>query len=93
MRVVITGRPAATIGSVLLPRMPFSQPVPWYSMKLKGVFGDEEPSGIVPTFPQVTTWLGFPRDTVLRRYMVDEEFMERDPTGGLYWRAGGTVDV
>jgi LysR family cys regulon transcriptional activator len=22
-------------------------------------------------FPQVTTWLGFPRDTVLRRYMVD----------------------
>ena len=22
-------------------------------------------------FPRVTTWLGFPRDTVLRRYMVD----------------------
>jgi hypothetical protein len=34
-----------------------------------------------------------PDTAALRRYMVDEEFMERDPTTGLYWRAGGTVDV
>jgi hypothetical protein len=27
----------------------------------------------------------------LRRYLVEEGFMERD--GGLYWRAGGTFDV
>jgi hypothetical protein len=26
----------------------------------------------------------------LRRYLVDEEFMSRSPTG-LYWRADGTV--
>lgn len=29
----------------------------------------------------------------LRRYLVDEEFMERDATGDQYWRAGGTVDL
>src|SRR6266508_4128704 len=27
----------------------------------------------------------------LRRYLVDEAFMGR--AGGVYWRAGGTVDV
>ena len=27
----------------------------------------------------------------LRRYLVDEEFLDR--SGGIYWRAGGTVDV
>ncbi len=27
----------------------------------------------------------------LRRYLVEEGFMDRD--GGLYWRAGGTFDV
>jgi hypothetical protein len=27
----------------------------------------------------------------LRRYLVDEEFMERED--GTYWRVGGTVDV
>jgi hypothetical protein len=27
----------------------------------------------------------------LRRYLVDEGFMDRG--GGVYWRAGGTVDV
>jgi hypothetical protein len=27
----------------------------------------------------------------LRRYLVDEEFMER--RDGFYWRAGGTFDV
>jgi len=34
-----------------------------------------------------------PDTAALRRYLVDEEFMERDPTGSLYWRAGGTVDL
>lgn len=27
----------------------------------------------------------------MRRYLVEEGFMER--RGGMYWRAGGTVDV
>jgi hypothetical protein len=27
----------------------------------------------------------------LRRYLVDEAFMSRDPAG-VYWRAGGTVN-
>jgi hypothetical protein len=34
-----------------------------------------------------------PDTAAWRRYLVDEEFMERDPTGSLYWRAGGTVHV
>ena len=34
-----------------------------------------------------------PDTAAWRRYLVDEEFMERDPTGTLYWRAGGTVDL
>ena len=34
-----------------------------------------------------------PDTAALRRYLVDDEFMERDPTGNLYWRAGGTVDL
>ena len=34
-----------------------------------------------------------PDTAALRRYLVDDEFMERDPTGSLYWRAGGTVDL
>jgi hypothetical protein len=28
----------------------------------------------------------------LRRYLVDEEFLSRT-AGGIYWRAGGTVDA
>ncbi|MEY2461608.1 MAG: hypothetical protein QOG30_3438 [Acidimicrobiaceae bacterium] len=36
----------------------------------------------------------FHADTAaLRRYMVDEEFMERDTTGTEYWRAGGQFDI
>ena len=34
--------------------------------------------------PDVAAW---------RRYLVDEEFMDRDSEPGLYWRAGGSVDV
>ena len=37
-----------------------------------------------------------PDTAALRRYLVDGEFMERDPTAGgtsAYWRAGGTVDI
>jgi hypothetical protein len=29
----------------------------------------------------------------LRRYLVDEGLLEREPGGGAYWRAGGTVEV
>ncbi len=29
---------------------------------------------------------------VLRRYLVDEEFLSRT-AAGIYWRAGGTVDA
>ena len=32
-----------------------------------------------------------PDTAALRRYLVDEEFMERE--AGEYWRAGGTVDT
>lgn len=32
-----------------------------------------------------------PDTAALRRYLVDDEFLERE--AGLYWRAGGTVDV
>ena len=32
-----------------------------------------------------------PDFAALRRYLVDEGFMER--RGGFYWRAGGTFDV
>jgi hypothetical protein len=34
-----------------------------------------------------------PDTAALRRYLVDEEFMERDSTVGHYWRAGGTVHI
>jgi hypothetical protein len=34
-----------------------------------------------------------PDTAAWRRYLVDEEFMERDATGTLYWRAGGTVEL
>ncbi len=29
----------------------------------------------------------------LRRYLVDEGFLSREPDGGAYWRTGGTVDL
>jgi len=32
-----------------------------------------------------------PDTAALRRYLVDEEFMERD--AGVYWRAGGTWEI
>ena len=32
-----------------------------------------------------------PDFAALRRYLVDEEFLDR--AGGVYWRAGGTFDV
>ena len=32
-----------------------------------------------------------PDVAAMRRYLVDEEFMDR--SGGEYWRSGGTVDV
>lgn len=32
-----------------------------------------------------------PDHAALRRYLVENEFLERD--GGLYWRSGGTTDL
>jgi hypothetical protein len=47
------------------------------------------------TYPErdVNLLLGMAHDDVaaLRRYLVDEEFLER--RDGFYWRAGGTFDV
>lgn len=34
-----------------------------------------------------------PDTAAWRRYLVDEEFMERDSSTGRYWRAGGEFDV
>jgi len=32
-----------------------------------------------------------PDHAALRRYLVDEGFLER--AGGIYWRTGGTVEL
>src|SRR5436190_20558411 len=40
--------------------MPLTRPVPSYSMKLKGVFGEVEPGGMPSTLPQRTTWIAVP---------------------------------
>lgn len=44
---------------------------------------------------QVNLVLGkrFADTAALRRYLVDEGFLEREGGGGRYWRAGGTYDV
>ena len=34
-----------------------------------------------------------PDYAALRRYLVDEGFMEREGGGGAYWRAGGTFPL
>ena len=41
--------------------------------------------------PRVSQFLGaiYPDHAVLRRYLVDEQFLSR--AGGEYWRSGGTV--
>jgi hypothetical protein len=51
-----------------------------------------EPGKVYPE-ASVNTLLGryHPDFAALRRYLVDEGFMER--RGGFYWRAGGTFDV
>lgn len=34
------------------------------------------------------------RDTAaLRRHLVDEGYLDRDPDGARYWRSGGSVDA
>ena len=35
----------------------------------------------------------FADTATIRRYLVDEGFLEREGGGGRYWRAGGTFDV
>lgn len=46
-------------------------------------YDEREANAIVGTF--------FSDHALLRRYLVDEGFLDRD--GGVYWRAGGRVDV
>ena len=43
--------------------------------------------------PEVNEVLGgyHDDDAALRSYLVDEGFLKRE--GGVYWRAGGTVEV
>ena len=45
--------------------------------------------------PQVNLMLGlFHADHAsLRRYLVDEGLLDRDPSDGMYWRIGGPVEV
>jgi hypothetical protein len=54
--------------------------------------GQFEPGTAYPE-AEVNRILGafHPDFAALRRYLVDDEFMER--RNGLYWRAGGTFDV
>ncbi len=49
--------------------------------------------GMQYTEKSVNSVLGryYPDFCALRRYLVDEEFMER--SDGIYWRAGGSFDV
>ena len=72
-----------------IPRQPAKRRV------LLDLLAQEFEPGVRYTEKEVNRALGrfHPDTAALRRYMVDEEFMERDPTGGLYWRAGGPVDV
>jgi hypothetical protein len=55
---------------------------------------DFEP-GTRYTEKQVNLILGkrFADTAALRRYLVDEGFLEREGGGGRYWRAGGSFDV
>jgi hypothetical protein len=46
-------------------------------------YSEREVNAILARFhPDTAAW---------RRYLVDEEFMERE--AGLYWRAGGSVEI
>jgi hypothetical protein len=48
-------------------------------------YSEREVNEILARFhPDTAAW---------RRYLVDEEFMDRDTSSSVYWRAGGTVDV
>ena len=60
---------------------------------LLDVLAQEFEPGVRYTEKEVNDILArFHGDTAaLRRYLVDEEFMDRD--AGIYWRAGGTWEV
>ena len=47
------------------------------------------------TEKQVNLMLGLfhPDHAALRRYLVDEGLLERNPTEGTYWRIGGPVEI
>jgi hypothetical protein len=54
---------------------------------------DFEP-GVRYSEKQVNLVLGkrFADTAALRRYLVDDGFLDREGGGGPYWRAGGTVE-
>jgi hypothetical protein len=53
---------------------------------------DFEP-GVRYTEAMVNAFIGrrYHDATTIRRYLVDEGFLDREPDGTAYWRAGGTV--
>lgn len=59
------------------------------------VFAQDFEPGVHYTEKQVNLLIGkrFADTAAIRRYLVDEGFLEREGGGGRYWRAGGTFDV
>lgn len=59
------------------------------------VFAQDFEPGVRYTEKQVNLIIGkrFADTATIRRYLVDEGFLEREGGAGRYWRAGGTFDV
>jgi hypothetical protein len=59
------------------------------------VFAQDFEPGKRYTEKQVNLLIGkrYADTAAIRRYLVDEGFLEREGGGGRYWRAGGTFDV
>ena len=74
---------------VQIPRQPAKRRV------LLDVLAQEFEPGVRYTEREVNEVLAqyHPDTAAWRRYLVDEEFMDRDSTSGMYWRAGGTVEI
>jgi hypothetical protein len=59
------------------------------------VFAQDFEPGVRYTEKQVNLVIGkrFADTATIRRYLVDEGFLDREGGGGRYWRVGGTVDL
>lgn len=59
------------------------------------VFAQDFEPGTRYSEKQVNLLIGkrFADTAAIRRYLVDEGFLEREGGGGMYWRAGGTFPV